>query len=374
MSKYSWVLWFPALFACSSEPTLPDPDTTGDTATDEPTTMPELVGSWELTGGENPIDVDVGDLAYLQITEVGVDAGTVAMFGRFPSNDALGCAQGTFARVSASALLVEAGVYASDLLLLDLSGDTMTLTASQGVTATFTRVADIPTEAQCEQASVVGEVGVALRSDGWGRPLFDGTSLLVKSDDGMVYPVSPASGSIGAARPTHGTYDMPIVEDGTNYWAHCACGGSEDVGLVDATGALIASFDTEALGRAIGNRSGYRDGPNIVLHGRGDDGQYWFVTVDITDPLNPVLVSETVAGISYRDLTFHDGAPWGLVNSGLSTAVVRIDASTSRVTRTVEVPDIPVGYDSYGIVSVNGTLTLMARGNTDIRFLELALP
>jgi hypothetical protein len=334
-----------------------------------PTPPPSLAGSWQASTPGNLFDNEgLGTLQFLKFTETSDSSGRLEVFGVHSASNVLACDQLVYAAVADDVVSLFSKVLDSRLLTYKKEGDTLTLTNEQGVSQTLTKVADVPASVLCERESFEAKFeNIAVRLTSFTSLLSDGTNLRVSSEDGNVYPINPTTGELGAGVPLGGNFGLGgrmdetvTMQGATDFWAHCGCGGSEEIVRFKAGDAApIDIVDTGVdLGKEISVRQAAFDGTHLWIAGFSfDDGRN--VVLKVNAEAEPdVLVSQFAFDHSMQGLTFHDGNLWALVNV-LGPKLVQIDTAQAKAVRTVSIPELTQGR-YQGLTSLGGKLYLLA--------------
>jgi hypothetical protein len=235
--------------------------------------------------------------------------------------------------------------------------DVLRVTESDGGATLFDRATEIDPAFEC------GTLTVGDRFEGLPRPAgftglaFDGSSLWYEEEDtALVHPVDPATGStgtpldLGASQFTH-VHAM----QGSDFWTHCGCGGSQEASRRTSAGAEVDLVETEPLGRDLRVRAIAYDPVGNVLWLHGQDrtgGPSRFLKVN-SDAEPDVLLAEPVFDVFMSGLSWDGAALWGVADSSL----VRIDPDTAQATASFHIPDASV--DWRGVAAVGSELFLL---------------
>lgn len=313
----------------------------GCTSSPSPPGSTSLAGVWHADAGDTVLPLDpLFPLAYLDVGGSGT-SGTLRLYGANPDSNVLACTDLLYAVPAPGALLLSGrGLYQPVLLGARAEGTTLTLSSETGATLDLEGADAVPASARCAPSSFATTVSavpldLAYRSG----LLLDGTSLLVAGDDGNVYPVDPATGSLGTAQSLGSGYDHAFAVQAGDYWGHCWCGHNTDVARVQVGGTVIDTVDTEAdLGAAMSVSAGTWDGTHLWLAGRQDaDGTVHLYRID-SDAEPDVLVDDFAFPVSsVTSLAYADGKLWAVVDA-FAPVLVTIDPTTGRATRTVALP------------------------------------
>ncbi len=248
----------------------------------------------------------------------------------------------------------------------EISGNTLTLTDSQDRTATFGKAAEVPDAVRSELLEPTLSVALNLPVDVAyaSNLLSDGTRLWVVGEDRQAYPIDPETGAVGAGQTLTAStsYFHAVTMQGGDFWAHCNCGGSQDVKRMRLGGSEIDAVDTNAdLHNDISISAGAWDGSRLWLWGRNRvSGHRELLSVDSDvepDGLDSVFAFDTD---TLHRLTYHDGALWGLFHFA-GWQVAELDPAAGRVARNYTLPVLGVEDSYLGIASLNGKLYLLGR-------------
>ena len=356
------------LVACPT----PTPPTPPPAPPPPPPSLPSLDGVWSVQSGTGIFD-GLGDGTPLQFLQLNT-SGSGKAFAVNTSSSVLACAPLVFAVVNANVVSVSSSVLFSGnqaggagarlLTFTKADANSLSLTDENGNTQTFTKTASVPAANQCEAANVTVKLeGLPVAPDSFTNIVSDGTNLRLADQNRVVHILNPATGAeVGTeSLSLAGQYTQIQAMQGTDYWAHCGCGGSQDVHRVKASVSTpVKAIDTGTdLGKEIGVRTGAFDGTNLWLggYGRADNKQYVLKVNSGATP--PVLLGSFEFASSLQALTFFDGTLWALVYE-LGPKIVRIDLATGKATRTLELPGIRNG--SYqGLASLGGKLYVMVQ-------------
>ncbi len=319
-------------------------------------------GSWRLQS--NTVDLEfmgVGEVSYLRFDDA---RPLVYAFGREAAVALKGCATEHVEVQSALLVFWPSDLYGGQPFEYAIDGDTLTLTDSEGRTAVFERVAEVPASERCDSLEATSSLPLSLPVDrAYGSNLLsDGSQLWIVGEDGKAYPIDPTTASVGAGQTlATGQYYHAVAAQNGDFWAHCQCGGSEDIKRMRLGGTEIDSVDTATdLGNEIRIRAGSWDGSRLWLWGRNRDsnrGELLRVNSNTEpDVLEDVLVFDTW---TLRQLTHHDGKLWGLFRFA-GWQLAELDPAAGRVTKSYVLPALEMNGQYIGIASLNGKLYLLA--------------
>ena len=366
-----------ALVACptTSTPTPPAPP--------PPPALPSLEGVWAAQSGSGIFDAltDTTPLKFLQLTT----SGSGKAFAVNTSSNVLACAPLLFAVNNANVVSISssvlfgfnnAGGASTKLLTFALTNTGLSLTDENGNTQTFTKTASVPNSNQCSGANITARLdGLPVVPDSFTNLVSDGTNLRLADDTRIVRILNPATGAQVSTESLSlaGQYTQIMTMQGADYWAHCGCGGSQDVHRVKpSVSTPVKVIDTDTtLGARIGVRAGAWDGTNLWLGGYGVDSKQHILRVN-SEAATATLISQFEFGSSLQALTFQDGALWALVYE-LGPKLTLIDTATGKATRTLDLP--AVTNSSYqGLASLNGRLYVMLRNYANTTTILNVLP
>ncbi len=362
-----------ALVACPST-TTPTP----------PPALPSLEGVWAAQSGSGIFDAltDTTPLKFLQLTT----SGSGKAFAVNTSSNVLACAPLLFAVNNANVVSVSssvlfgfnnAGGASTKLLNFALTNaTTLSLTDENGNAQTFTKAASVPNSNQCAGANITAKLeNLPVVPASFTNLVSDGTNLRLADDTSTVRILNPTTGAQVSTESLSlaGQYTQIMAMQGADYWAHCGCGGSQDVHRVKpSVSTPVKAIDTDTnLGRRIGVRAGAWDGTNLWLGGYGADSKQHVLRVN-SEAATVTLISQFEFGSSLQALTFQDGALWALVYE-LGPKLAQIDTTTGKATRTLDLPAVTNG--SYqGLASLNGRLYVMIRNYANTTTILNVLP
>ncbi|GEM86387.1 hypothetical protein [Meiothermus granaticius] len=316
------------------------------------------LGSGEILGG-----LGLSNLKYLQFNA----NGTGEVFAVEPSTNVLTCVPLLYAALNPNMLSISSdavGVTLSstELFKLEKLSDTsIRLTNTKGTSQTFSKVDAVPAGNLCDTANVTAKLeNLAVSPSSFSNLVNDGTNLRVADQNRKVQIIQPSTGAIlGAEDINTSGYDEVITMQGpTDYWAHCGCGGSEDVARFKAGVAPSDTINTQTdLSNSISVRAGAFDGTNLWLGGYSYTDRV-FRMLKINSAAEPdVLLSSFDFKIDLQAITFNGTELWGLVGYQ-SAALVLIDPATAKATRTLKLPEASDGY-YRGLTALAGKLYVM---------------
>lgn len=325
----------------------------------------ELSGIWQPSGGEPAMVLSGATLSYLELGGATGVSGLGTIFARAAA-DVPVCAELVYAASGDDAVAVYAeDVFArgsaTQLFLYErVSADVLALTDEDGNRQTFARVASVPTEDACVT------VGTTRRVEGlevdlrFGNLLSDGTDLRIVDDASAVYRIDLAAealvlqGDLGLT-----AYDQAVTMQGATFWAHCGCGGSQDVQRLQLGGAQVDAIDTATdLGLEISVRAAAWDGSVLWLAGYSYDSASQLLLEVDSDPEPDVLLASVELGVAPQAMTAMDGDLWTLVDI-FGPRLVRIDPASGSVVEVVELPEPGEEGRYTGLAALGGELYLL---------------
>jgi hypothetical protein len=320
-----------------------------------------LTGIWQRSSGSLFADQTSSQPEFLVLNA----DGTGNLNLREPNTGVLTCG-GLFHSTSEAALVLDLSQFGFGtpvLLTSQPDGSTLALREVGGDSATFTRAA--AAGAQCSAFTVNARFdGLSVVPDGFSGLAFDGASLWYEEDNtGMVFPIDPATGVLGTPVDLGSSSQFTHVHamQGTDFWAHCGCGGSQDAQRRTMAGATVDSVDTETdLADRIGIRGIAYDGVGNVLflHGRSaNTGVQRLLRVN-SNAEPDVLLGAVDFPVPLRSMTWDGANLWAIVSFS-PPVVIRVDVNTATATATYAVPDATVEWQ--GIAAVGSHLFLVGR-------------
>lgn len=319
-----------------------------------------IAGIWAVQSG-NEVFNNLGS-ASLKYLRLNAD-GTGHVYAVHAPTNVLYCTSLLYTVLGSDKVLMSSDAITStnaELYTYRMTGSSdLRLTNANGISQDFTKVNSVPANNVCEDAKVTGSLqNLAIDYDGWPNLLSDGANLRLPDASGIVHIINPTNGSIAGTENLGATYyDVPVTMQGaTDYWGHCACGGSEDVGRYKAGAAPTDTINTRTdLSNQISVRMGAFDGTHLWL------GGYSYANrvnrfLKINSNAEPdVLLGSFDFDQWMQAIAFHNGQLWGLVDS---SRLVQIDPGTAKATRTIRLP--AVGNGSYqGLTSLGGKLYVL---------------
>lgn len=321
-----------------------------------------LDGAWQATAGDQVFGFGADyPLAYVRFD--GTGSGTGTLYGAEPDSHVLACGDTVFAATTDDTVILYNGDFLGTVVLRYRlpDDDTLVLTSDAGVSQTLTRVDAVPSSAACGRASVAQSLtALPLALAYQSNLLVSGGTLQVAGDDRKVYPVSAASGALGAPIDLVSQWSHAIALQSGDYWGHCWCGSASSVQRIQPGGTSVDTIDTGTdLGVQLQVYTGAWDGSRLWLAGWGDDSRYHLLKVDANAEPDVLDSDFTFGAGGLRGLTYHDGALWGVVYA-LGYKLVRIDPATGLATRTVALPAEPSGAGYAGVAWLGSDTWLLA--------------
>lgn len=336
-----------------------------------PEAPPAYLGAWQASGGDL-WNTNFGTPRFMQF-----DAdGNGSLHTRFDPSGVLGCGLG----------FLHAGLF-DGVVAVDIQGqriyhyelvdpDTLVLTDTAGNTLTLTRTAEVPASAKCGELQVAQTVtDIHVNMHGFsGLGIASPTAFWISGDDYKLYTINPSTG-VATMAPTPLSSQFVHVQtfEGANYWAHCGCGGSQDVELhtPDTSSTAVETIDTVALGAEIGVRAAAWDGTHLWLGGyaRDGSGRTRILKIAKTGAVRTLADSFEFTGI--QSLAAVDGKLYAIA-SGLGPTLVRIDTTTKLAAASYA---LPIGYQWRSIAGASGNLWLAGtEEDGDVRLLRITAP
>jgi hypothetical protein len=317
-----------------------------------PEAPPAYLGVWQVTSG----DLWQGSYGVPRFLELDADGGG-ALRTRFEPSGVLGCGlnllhapvvDGTFfLDINGQRLFQYEVPDANTLVIRDHSGGSLMLE----------RTAEVPASAKCSELEIaqqVHDVHVQLGSF-TGLGIKSSSQLWVTNSSGALISIDPSTGTATPAPTPAGGYEHIQAFEGSNFWAHCGCGGSSDIALrtSDAMGTQVDLVDTESFAATISIRAAAVDGTTLWLGGSDGSG-YRLLKFTRTSPTVHAL-SENVAFSNLQSIAAINGKLWAIVG-GTSAVLVSIDPTTMSATATYALP-ADVSWKAIG--GANGSLWLV---------------
>ena len=324
---------------------------------------PALSGTWRLQSSAVDLKfMGVGEVSYLQFDDAHP---LVHTYGREAAVALKGCAAEHVEVQSALVIFWPAGRFGGQPFEYAIDGNTLTLTDSEGRTAVFGRVAEVPASERCDSLEAASSAPLNLPTEvaTASNLLSDGTRLWVVGEDRKAYAIDPATGNVGTGQTltTHSSYYHAVTMQGGDFWSHCQCGGNQKIERMGLGGTVIDAVDTDTdLGHEIILLAGSWDGHRLWLLGfNHDQDRRELLRVDSDaepDGLDDVYAFDTW---TLRQLAYHDGALWGLFRFA-GWQLAELDPVVGRVTRSYVLPALEMNGEYIGITSLNGRLYLLA--------------
>ncbi len=320
-----------------------------------------LAGAWRyLSGsafsGPQFSDQDFeGTLRFLVLAE----DGTLDLLLQDEASLTLFCHRGVYVRTTGG-LVVEIRRESEAVTLLFLrqqpDADTLVLLDASGGATTFAREAAVPPQLACIAPTVLStRPGLAAVPTFFTGLAFDGTDLwFTDENEDDVYPIDPVTGVLGAPITfDNSQFQMVHACQGTDFWTHCRCGGSQEAQRRTQADAFVDQVDTQVdLLEEISVRAIAYDPVAAVLwlHGFGDDGIARFLRVD-SDSEPDVLLQTGDFDVSLRSMAWDGTNMWGITQS---QNIVRIDVSTFTAIATYDTPDVNVEWTGIASAPASG--------------------
>lgn len=342
--------------------------TTPDAAPEGP---PAYLGVWEASSG------DLWNKVYgtPRFMEFDADGGG-SLHTRFEPSGVLGCGlEFLHAELLDGFLAVDIGgqrLYRYELT----DADTLVLSDQAGNSLTLTRATEVPAAATCGElqvAETVTDIHVAMHSFS-GLGIQSPTSFWVSTNDYKLTSINPSTGAATPApTPLSSQYVHVQAFDGANYWAHCGCGGSQDVELhtPDTNSTPVETVDTVALGTEIGVRAAAVDGTTLWLAGYARDGSGSNRVLKLEKSGNAHTLSDSFAFSNISSLAAADGKLWALTNA-IGATLVRIDTTSKLAAASYALPS---GYQWQALAATGGSLWVAGREpDGDMRLIRVTAP
>ena len=270
------------------------------------------------------------------------------------TTNALTCGSLTFS--TGSALTVDlAGLgQGTEVWLPTVEDDVLTL-SGRGRTSTFARATAVTETSECKALVETARFTGLPRPDSFGGLAFDGSQLWYEENNtGMILPVDPSTGAVGTPVGLTGSQFSHVHSmQGSDFWSHCGCGGSQEAQRRSMGDVEIDEVDTNTdLGVEIGVRAIAYDtaGSRLFLHGNLRDGSGKAMLLEVNSDAEPdVLVSETILNVSLRSFAFDGTHLWGVSGFG-NQVILEIDPATATVSNTYSMPDTSVQWIGIAVV------------------------
>jgi hypothetical protein len=230
-------------------------------------------------------------------------------------------------------------------------GQTLELVDAGGETSVFDREAAVPAEFRCLPLTVRStRAGLDAVPTFFTGLAFDGANLwFMDENETDLFPIDPVTGVLGAPLPfDNSQFQMPHACQGTDFWTHCRCGGSQEAQRRTQADAEVDTVDTEVdLAEEISVRAIAYDpvAAALWLHGFGDDNVARFLKVD-SDAEPDLLLQTDDFNVSLRSMAWDGTHMWAITDV---QNIVQIDLATFTAVATYDSPDVTA--DFIGIAS-----------------------
>jgi hypothetical protein len=331
-------------------------------------------GTWEFTAG-GPFDATRLTPRYLVLEPSGT--GRMNLVGS--AGGVLTCGTFTYARAETPTLTLDLrsiGYLDTRVMHYTLDGsDALALADADGRTAQLVRADAVPIASDCAALTEITLFTGLPIPEYWSGLAFDGASLWYEVQNvSEIVPVDPATGIAGTQKPFGaGQLSHPHAASGADFWTHCACGGSQEAGLVSGANVLLDEVETgPELGEELGVRAIAFDAASgrLWLHGYTNAGGRKLLEVDPTGAEPDDLVSAFDLDADLTGLAFDGTSLWGLHHSGRS--LVRIDPATGTATGNFKIPS--AAADWRGVAVVGAELVLLGDTGLEGALLKVVLP
>ncbi|HVK87590.1 MAG TPA: hypothetical protein VM513_25910 [Kofleriaceae bacterium] len=346
---------------CGSVTALPDAP---------PELPPAYLGAWQASSGDLWAS-SYGTPRFMQFDEDGGGS----LYTRFEPAGVLGCGLG----------FLHAGLF-EGVIALDIQGqriyhyeladeNTLVLSDQAGRTLTLTRTTEVPANAKCGELQVAQAVtDIHVQMHGFsGLGIASPTAFWISGQDYLPYTINPSTGVATAAPYGGGQYVHVQTFEGANYWAHCGCGGSQDIQLrtPDANPAAVTTIDTVTLGAGISVRAAAWDGMHLWLGGGARDGSGKTRILKIATSAGERTLADSFEFTGIQSLGTVDGKLYAIAN-GLGPTLVRIDTTTKLAAASYA---LPAGYQWRALAGAAGSLWLAGNEpDGDLRLLRVTAP
>jgi hypothetical protein len=324
---------------------------------------PEVAGVWQHTSGD--LYSGYGTLDYLELSA----DGSGEMFLSRPGG-ALGCASLVHAALSADVLQLTISQGSDDVVRFARLGDSLQLTDLLGHQSTFLRVAGVPDSARCKKTVEVRRAVIDGGYNGWSSIVGDATALYYANRAEQVIPLDPATLAAGTPITTLGYHENVIAMQNGDFWAHCACGGSEYARRMTPAGVVVDDVDTSDFPNQIQVGAAAWDGSRLWLAGTSNASPRPELLMRVDSESEPdVLESTATLDTRVSAMDFENGQLYVLTQV-LGQVLVEMTPS-GQVTRTW---DLPGGPWYRGMSVVGSTVYLLAEsGNEDALVVVVSL-
>lgn len=335
-----------------------------------PPPPPAYLGVWQVSGG------DLWDKGYgtPRFVEFATD-GSGSLYSRYEPSGVLGCGL----QLLHSELLD--GLIAMDLGSQRLfqydapDANTLVMTDQGGRSLMLTRTTEVPAAAKCGEVQVAQTVSdININVHGFsGLGVQSPTSFWVSTDSYQIASINPTTGTVAAAPTPSSQFIHVQTFDGPNYWAHCGCGGSQEIEkrAPDTSNTALETIDTMTLGQQLSVRAAAVDGTTLYIGGNARDGSGYRI-LKLTASAGTHTLSDSFAFSNLRSLAALDGKLWALSQSGINTSLVRIDTTTKLAAATYV---LPTGVQWQAMAGTSGNLWLLGQeSDGDARLVRFPAP
>ncbi len=310
---------------------------------------PPLIGTWQRTSGTLLQAQGLEGLGWLELKEDG--SGT--LFAKSGAG-VVGCAPVVQAQLSEEVLFLDVPALAHNRAYRwAVEGEVLTVTDERDARTTFTRKEAVPAADRCVTAAPLRTHSLTERPAGNGGLGDDGMNLwFTRDSDSVLRAVVPETGALGTTVTLLSSYDKVVAMQGADFWAHCGCGGSDEIQRRTVADGLVDSINTELdLGNQLSIRGGAWDGTHLWLSGLNrDTDQSQLLKVQSGDEPDTLVATITLAsGLALRGLAATPTHLWGITHF-LGDVLVRLDPVTGAVDRTLSLPVGP----SWSGVAIRG--------------------
>lgn len=308
---------------------------------------PPYTGIWHATGGDL-FGTGTGQVRYIELGEDGLGAIRTS----YEPFGVLGCGLELFhVDIGGGLVSMDLGVGGARLFRYDNpDADHLVLSDQTNRTLMFERVAEVPAAAKCKEVTPAATTTDIRPTAGyWSGLAFQSSSSLWYADDsGAAHSVNPATGVVTAANAI-GSNEWIQTFEGTNYWAHCACGNNSDMALyTPGNGTAVDTLNTGTLGAQVSIYGVTADATALWVAGYSYDSSSYRI-LKITGAVGARTLADSFDFAQLDGIAAHNGKLWGLSQTGLGTVLVEIDIVTKKAAATYKLPtDIQWGGISAG--------------------------
>jgi hypothetical protein len=317
----------------------------------------DVTGVWEHTGAGAGGPILTGGLGaeprFLTFNADGSGRANLAE----PATNALICGDFTFSQGSALTVDLAGLGQSPEIWLPTLQGDTLTL-SGRGRASTFARAPAVTPAAECKTLVENARFTGLPRPDSFSGLAFDGSQLWYEeSNTAMIFPVDPSTGMVGTPIGLTGSQFSHVHSmQGSDFWTHCGCGGSQEAQRRSMADVEIDEVATDTdLGVDVSIRAISYDavGGRLFLHGNLRDGSGNAVLLEVSSDLEPdALVSQKRLNVSLRSFAFDGTHLWGVSGFG-NQVILQIDPVTATVANTYATPDPTVQWVGIAVVGAD---------------------